>query len=57
VVELDFALQKRFSVTLADVTRTEFLALRVFEEEKIKYQDYRMKQESGAPAPKWSTVD
>jgi hypothetical protein len=57
VVELDFALQKRFSVTLGEVTRTEFLALRVFEEEKIKYQEYRMKLEAGTPTPKWNNVD
>jgi hypothetical protein len=57
VADLDFALQKRITITLDDITREEFLALRVFEEEKIKYQERQMHGDQAEQRPKkWSRV-
>jgi hypothetical protein len=57
VSELDFALQKRITVTFDDITREQFLALRIFEEEKLKYQERMMHSEEAAQRPKqWSKV-
>lgn len=57
VSELDFALQKRITITLDDITHEQFLALRIFEEEKLKYQERQMRGEQAEQRPKkWSRV-
>jgi len=43
-IDLDFALQAGFTVTLADVTYPEFLLLRILGEERQRHQDDERKK-------------
>lgn len=46
VFDLDFALQMGFRVTLADITYPEFLILRQFCEERMKYETEQIEKRS-----------
>lgn len=57
MADLDFALRAGVTITLREISQTEFLGLRVLHAERDIYQEEKMKETAMENKPrKWSNV-